>query len=211
GGGREAAPHDADAHPARRLEAPPGAPPRPRARGPRRRSVRREPVPPRGPLVRPGPRGRRRGLSLRYGRRARRQRPRPRHVLRRLRPRRVDPRGRPSGALAAPARPRMTALVRRTPLVPLPGVPGVSLKLESLQRTGSFKIRGATLKLEALDAGERKRGVVAASAGNHGLGVAAVAKALGLRAEIFVPSSAPEVKRRGIAGFGAEIVLAGPD
>ena len=105
----------------------------------------------------------------------------------------------------------MSALVRRTPLVPLPGVPGVSLKLESLQRTGSFKIRGATLKLEALDAGERKRGVVAASAGNHGLGVAAVAQALGIRAEIFVPATAPEVKRRGIAAFGAEIVLAGND
>jgi len=105
----------------------------------------------------------------------------------------------------------MTSLVRRTPLVPLPGVPGVSLKLESLQRTGSFKIRGAALKLEALDAGERTRGIVAASAGNHGLGVAAVAQALGIRAEIFVPATAPEVKRRGIAAFGAEIVLAGND
>jgi threonine dehydratase len=102
-------------------------------------------------------------------------------------------------------------LVRRTPLVPLPGVPGVSIKLESLQRTGSFKIRGATLKLGSLSAGERRRGVVAASAGNHGMGVAAVAQALGIRAEIVVPSTAPEVKRRGIAAFGAEIVLAGND
>jgi threonine dehydratase len=100
-------------------------------------------------------------------------------------------------------------LVRRTPIVPY--LPGVSLKLESLQRTGSFKIRGASLKLDSLAAHERRRGVVAASAGNHGLGVAAAARALGVRAEVFVPATSPEVKRRGIAALGAEVCVVGAD
>jgi threonine dehydratase len=102
-------------------------------------------------------------------------------------------------------------LVRQTPLVPLAGVPGVALKLESLQRTGSFKLRGACLKLDSLTDDERRRGVVAASAGNHGLGVAAAAQVLGIRAEIVVPATSPEVKRRGIAALGADVDVGGAD
>jgi threonine dehydratase len=101
------------------------------------------------------------------------------------------------------------SLVRHTPLVAFPGRDGVRAKLEQLQRTGSFKLRGAMLRLQALGADERRRGVVAASAGNHGLGVAAAARALGIRACVVVPATSPEVKRRGIAALGAEVIEGG--
>ncbi len=100
-------------------------------------------------------------------------------------------------------------LVRRTPLVDLPGFRGVKVKLESLQRTGSFKIRGACRRLDAMTSDERRRGVVAASAGNHGLGVAAAGRALGLPVEVVVPETAPEIKRQGIAALGAHVVVDG--
>jgi threonine dehydratase len=100
-------------------------------------------------------------------------------------------------------------LVRRTPVVAWPGRTEVSLKLESLQRTGSFKLRGAALRLDALSAEERARGVVVASAGNHGLGVALSARALGIRATVVVPETSVEVKRRGIAALGAEVIVEG--
>src|SRR5687767_3070091 len=100
-------------------------------------------------------------------------------------------------------------LVRRTPIVPWPGRADLSLKLECLQRTGSFKLRGAALRLDALTAEERGRGVVAASAGNHGLGVALSARALGVRAVVVVPETSVDVKRRGIAALGAEVVVDG--
>ncbi|HKA86953.1 MAG TPA: pyridoxal-phosphate dependent enzyme [Haliangiales bacterium] len=97
-------------------------------------------------------------------------------------------------------------LIRRTPLVRWGDA---RVKLENLQNTGSFKVRGAALRLGALRDDERARGVVAASAGNHGLGVAAAGRALGIRVEIIVPRTAPEVKRRGIAALGATVVEAG--
>jgi threonine dehydratase len=87
----------------------------------------------------------------------------------------------------------------------------VFLKCEQLQRTGSFKLRGATNALAALSAESRARGVVASSAGNHGLGLAAAAQALGVRARIFVPATAPAVKREGIAALGAEVDASHPD
>jgi threonine dehydratase len=96
-------------------------------------------------------------------------------------------------------------LVRRTPLVPWPGRRDLHAKLENLQRTGSFKLRGAALRLDALDAGERARGVVAASAGNHGLGVALAGRALGVDVEVVVPATSPRVKRDGIAALGARV------
>ncbi len=102
-------------------------------------------------------------------------------------------------------------MIRRTPIVPLAGSAGVSLKLESLQRTGSFKLRGATRKLASLSADERRRGVVTASAGNHGLGVAAAARELGIAATVLVSGQAAEVKRRGIAALGATVEVGGPD
>ena len=86
--------------------------------------------------------------------------------------------------------------VIRTPTVDSPGlsealgVP-VTAKLELLQRTGSFKARGAAAKLRSLDAAERAAGVVAVSGGNHGIAVAAVADSLGVKATIVMPRSAP--------------------
>ncbi|WP_251450413.1 threonine ammonia-lyase [Microbacterium sp. Marseille-Q6648] len=88
------------------------------------------------------------------------------------------------------------------------GVP-VHLKLENLQRTGSFKIRGATYRLSRLTAEERARGVVAASAGNHAQGVALAAKALGIHATIFMPLGVPVPKLLATRGYGADVVLDG--
>lgn len=99
--------------------------------------------------------------------------------------------------------------MRRTPLltVEIAGRP-VVLKLELLQQTGSFKPRGAFNRL--LSAPELPVGVVvAASGGNHGLAVAYAAHGLGLPAEIFVPESTPEVKRRRIAALGAVLRVEG--
>src|SRR3546814_17703508 len=67
----------------------------------------------------------------------------------------------------------------------------VSLKCENLQRTGSFKIRGAYLRISRLSEAERARGVVAASAGNHAQGVALAASLLGIRSSVFIPEGAP--------------------
>jgi threonine dehydratase len=105
---------------------------------------------------------------------------------------------------------RLQTIVRHTPLVrsePLSTLAGgdVWLKLENQQLTGSFKLRGAYNALAMLDQESRARGVVASSAGNHGLGVAWAAKALGIQATIFVPSTAPRIKRDGIAALGASV------
>jgi threonine dehydratase len=81
----------------------------------------------------------------------------------------------------------------------------VYLKLENEQTTGSFKVRGALNALASLSDDQRKRGVVASSAGNHGMGVAYAAKTLGIRAKIYVPESAPDVKKSGIRSLGAEL------
>lgn len=84
------------------------------------------------------------------------------------------------------------------------------LKLESVQPTGSFKIRGAVTKLKRLSAESRTRGVVAYSSGNHGIAVARAARLCGTRATIVVPSDAPGPKARGIALEGATIVPCPP-
>jgi threonine dehydratase len=104
----------------------------------------------------------------------------------------------------------------QTPLVksePLSRVAGgnVYLKLENRQVTGSFKLRGALNALAALPPDARRRGVVASSAGNHGLGVAYAARALGIAATVFVPSTAPEVKKSGIRALGATLDDEQPD
>jgi threonine dehydratase len=80
----------------------------------------------------------------------------------------------------------------------------VRLKAENLQRTGAFKIRGAVNKLATLSAAEREAGVVAASAGNHGQAVAWAARALGVRARIYVPVDAPMAKIEACRNYGAE-------
>jgi threonine dehydratase len=85
----------------------------------------------------------------------------------------------------------------------------VTLKAENLQRTGSFKIRGAMNTLATLSPGERAAGVVAASAGNHGQAVAWAARELGIHATIFMPQDAPMAKVEPTVGYGAEEVLVG--
>ena len=120
-----------------------------------------------------------------------------------------------SGAIRAAAE-RIAGVARRTPLTRSARLSDIArgdvfLKRESEQVTGSFKVRGAINVLAALDGEERDRGVVASSAGNHGLGVAFAAERLGVPATIFVPSTAPTVKREGIARLGARVDDTQPD
>jgi threonine dehydratase len=90
----------------------------------------------------------------------------------------------------------------------LTGLP-LHLKLENLQRTGSFKERGALNKLLTLSEIERERGVIAASAGNHAQGVAFHATARGIRAQIVMPLATPLVKVAATRSYGAEVILHG--
>lgn len=85
----------------------------------------------------------------------------------------------------------------------------VFLKAENLQRTGSFKIRGAYLRMSRLSEQERAKGVVAASAGNHAQGVALAAQMLGIKSTVFMPEGAPIPKERATRGYGAEIRFEG--
>ena len=85
----------------------------------------------------------------------------------------------------------------------------VFLKCENLQRTGSYKIRGAVFRLSHLSAEERERGVVAASAGNHAQGVAFAARELGIKATIFMPIGVALPKLAATRDYGAEVVLSG--
>jgi len=87
----------------------------------------------------------------------------------------------------------------------------VRFKLENVQRTGSFKVRGATHALLCLPSDRRARGVVAASSGNHGLGLAAAARRLDVPALVFVPETTPAEKRAAIADQGAEVRVHGAD
>ena len=85
----------------------------------------------------------------------------------------------------------------------------VYLKCENLQRTGSYKIRGAYNRLSRLTDEEKARGVVAASAGNHAQGVALAARMLGIKATIFMPVGVPLPKLQATKDYGAEVVLRG--
>lgn len=85
----------------------------------------------------------------------------------------------------------------------------VYLKCENLQRTGSYKIRGAYNRLAQLTAEERERGVVAASAGNHAQGVAFAARELGIKATIFMPVGVALPKLQATRNYGAEVILRG--
>ena len=101
-------------------------------------------------------------------------------------------------------------LLRRTPVLEVPALgAGVWLKLENLQRTGSFKLRGAARKIDALGPAALESGVIAASAGNHGAGLAAAGAAVGARVRIIVPALCPPNKRARIAALGAEIEVHG--
>jgi threonine dehydratase len=90
----------------------------------------------------------------------------------------------------------------------LTGLP-LHLKLENLQRTGSFKERGALNRLLTLSEAERESGVITASAGNHAQGVAFHASAHGIRAQIVMPLATPQIKVGATRGFGAEVILYG--
>jgi threonine dehydratase len=113
------------------------------------------------------------------------------------------------------ARERLHGVARVTPVYPsetfsrLAGR-DVLLKAENLQRTGSFKIRGAYNVLSTLPAERRAAGVVAASAGNHGQAVAWAAREVGAKARIFMPQDAPMAKVDATRHYGAEIELTGP-
>jgi threonine dehydratase len=106
------------------------------------------------------------------------------------------------------------AITRTTPLVPLRPLAAVLggpawLKCENVQRAGSFKIRGAYVRICRLSEAERARGVVAASAGNHAQGVALAARLCGTTATVFMPVGAPLPKVAATKGYGAAVELAG--
>jgi threonine dehydratase len=101
-----------------------------------------------------------------------------------------------------------TPVLRSRALSELVGGP-VFLKCENLQRTGSFKVRGAYNRIARLTDAERARGVVAASAGNHAQGVAFAAGLLGCAATVVMPQGAPLPKVQATHGYGAEVILHG--
>ncbi|MEZ0294778.1 MAG: threonine ammonia-lyase [Solirubrobacteraceae bacterium] len=118
-----------------------------------------------------------------------------------------------TAAAIAAARPEAEKVARRTPVLSSRTISEraggtVALKAEHLQRTGSFKVRGASAKLAALGE-EGASGVVAASAGNHAQGLAAAAAARGVRCEVFVPADAPIAKTEAARGQGAIVHLGG--
>ncbi len=111
------------------------------------------------------------------------------------------------------ARDRISKYIYNTPLdqsIYLSGEGAVFLKLENQQVLKGFKIRGALNKLISLSEGERKRGVLAVSSGNHGAGVSYAARLLGgIKAKIYVPSTIPESKLEKIKYYGAEVIATG--
>jgi threonine dehydratase len=118
----------------------------------------------------------------------------------------------PTAADVDAAAARLAGVAFRTPLISSPALDArtggrVFLKAETLQRTGSFKFRGAYNKLSSLAPGMRRGGVVAFSSGNHAQGVAAAATLLDMPAVIVMPRDAPRLKRERTAALGAEVVL----
>ena len=104
----------------------------------------------------------------------------------------------------------LEGIAARTPLVGFgPAEDGVLLKAESLQPIGAFKLRGAYVAVASLEPGERERGVITYSSGNHAQGVARAARLFGVPAVIVMPSDAPAIKRDRVAADGAEIVTVG--
>lgn len=111
---------------------------------------------------------------------------------------------------------RLRGHVVATPCVPAPWLAGstgadVRLKLENVQETGSFKLRGATNALLRLPPERRAAGVVAASSGNHGLGLALAGRRLGVPVLVFVPTATPAAKVAAVRAEGAEVVAFGDD
>jgi threonine dehydratase len=120
----------------------------------------------------------------------------------------------PTPAEIEEARARLEGIARVTPVYgseTLSKLAGrdVYLKAENLQRTGSFKVRGAVNKIATLSKGERRPGVVAASAGNHGQAVAWAAREAGIKATIFMPQDAPMAKVEPTKNYGGQAELRG--
>src|SRR5205085_12681187 len=111
------------------------------------------------------------------------------------------------------ARERIKGVAIRTPLVRLwpcgtaASAVRIYLKLESQQPIGSFKLRGAYNKIASLTSAERARGVITYSSGNHAQGVAYAARALGTKAIVVMPNTAPQIKIDSTRSFGAEVVF----
>src|SRR3982075_1991344 len=118
----------------------------------------------------------------------------------------------PTAADVDAAAKKLAGVAIRTPLVNSPVLDAllgarVFLKAETLQRTGSFKFRGAYNKISAIPPDRRANGVVAYSSGNHAQGVAHAAQLCNMPAVIVMPSDAPKAKRERTAALGAEVVL----
>lgn len=111
---------------------------------------------------------------------------------------------------------RLEPWIIKTPLVEIEALSErtgkkVFLKLESLQRTGAFKFRGAMNYILTLDEKEAKRGVITASSGNHGLGMSLGSKLKGIKCTVVMPVSAPTTKQERAKAYGATLVLHGAD
>ena len=113
------------------------------------------------------------------------------------------------------ARRRIHSMIRRTPLIAaedlsrLTGAAGIHLKLECLQHTGAFKVRGAANKILSLSAREKQKGVITFSTGNHGRAVAYVAKKCGIRAIVCLSEHVAAYRADAIRALGAEVSLKG--
>ncbi len=110
---------------------------------------------------------------------------------------------------------RISPYIHKTPLLRLHALDAylgcqVYAKMESLQRTHSFKVRGALNALMTLSEDALKKGIITASSGNHGKAIAYAAKQLGTRAYVVVPENAPKIKVEGIESYGAEIIYSVP-
>ena len=107
---------------------------------------------------------------------------------------------------------RIQSFIVRTPLIYSEYLNNITkakvfFKLENLQRTGSFKLRGASSAISALSEEEKSRGVVAFSSGNHAQGIAYASRELGTSAKIVMPSDAPKIKIRKTQEYGAEVIF----
>ncbi|WP_028709129.1 threo-3-hydroxy-L-aspartate ammonia-lyase [Propionicicella superfundia] len=123
----------------------------------------------------------------------------------------MDARTSPTFADVAAAAERLAGVAHRTPVLTSSRIDAglgcrVFFKAESLQRVGAFKFRGAYNAISRLDPGQRARGVVAYSSGNHAQAIALAARLLGVPATIVMPTDAPGIKRRATEGYGARVV-----
>jgi threonine dehydratase len=111
---------------------------------------------------------------------------------------------------------RITPLIHRTPVLTCQSIDLISgaqifFKCENFQKAGAFKMRGAANAVLSLSEEERSRGVATHSSGNHGQALAKAAQSVGAEAFIVMPKTAPEVKKKAVAGYGAEIIMCEPN